>query len=98
MKYFHDCQPGNAYVFTYTNYKSEVETRHVIFRTVSWGSNEFYPDLQFFFTGFDVDKKAVRSFSFAKIDIKSFRLFTDYELERHLAVEPELDLEPEEAK
>lgn len=89
MPYFHHTQPGHAYTFFYENYRGERERRHVIYRELSWGSNNFYPKLQFFFTGFDVDKKEVRSFSLGKIEITSFSRFTDQELHNHLNPPPE---------
>lgn len=85
----HNCLPGHAYTFDYTNYKGSRARRHVIFREVSWGSNDWYPELQFFFTGFDVDKNEVRSFSFSKIEINSFSRFTDQQLHNHLNPPPE---------
>ncbi len=87
--YLHDIKPGHAYRFFYTNYRGEYEQRHVIFRELSWGSTEYYPELQFLFTGFDVDKDEVRSFSLPQMDVATFSRFTDYELKLHLNPPPE---------
>ncbi len=82
--YLHDVKPGHAYRFMYTNYKGERGQRHVIFRELSWGSTEWYTEVQFLFTGFDVDKDEVRSFRLSNMDIRTFAHFLDYELKLYL--------------
>ena len=53
--------------FTYRNYLGEVEKRHVIPRTISFGATPWHPAPQWMMHGWDLDKKAQRSFAISDI-------------------------------
>lgn len=64
---------GYCYQFVYTNYKGSTKIRVVRFDDIQYGSNEYYPNDELFFHGYDYDKKAPRSFAFSKIDMSTFK-------------------------
>lgn len=76
-------QPGLAYAFEFTNYKSTTAQRVVIARGLFWGSTPWHKELQWFLDGFDVHKNEVRQFPLSGIRLSSFRRFTDEEMDMH---------------
>jgi len=67
--------PGYAYEFEYRNHRGEVATRHVQFASLAIGQKEpYYLEPTLLFVGYDLDKKAERSFDCSKIVGKTFRL------------------------
>lgn len=64
---FVSAKPGDKLVFTYRNHRGEVEPRAVELIGVDYGSNEWYPEPQWFLRGRDMLKNAERSFAFANI-------------------------------
>lgn len=64
---FVSAKPGDKLVFTYRNHRGEVEPRAVELIGVDFGSNEWYPEPQWFLRGRDMLKDAERSFAFANI-------------------------------
>lgn len=65
MKVLH---PGNVVKFEYTNHRGVTEERHVEVIGLDFGSNEWYPEDQWFMRGRCLDRDAIRSFALAKID------------------------------
>lgn len=59
---------GNLLTFSYKNHRDETSTRNVQFIGLDYGSNEWYPEDQWFLRGWDYDKKAFRSFALSRID------------------------------
>lgn len=59
---------GGHYTFPYENYKGEIKQRRVAFEGLDYGSNEWYPEDQWFMRTWDFDKNAPRSFALNKID------------------------------
>jgi len=53
--------------FTYTNWKGETRQRQAIFCRFYLGSNEWHPDQQWLVVGYDVEKKAERTFALKDI-------------------------------
>ena len=66
---------GDLVTFDYLNYRGELGERSVEFRCLAYGSNEYYPSPTWFLHGFDMDKKAERSFAFTNIkgDLKTIK-------------------------
>ena len=63
--------PGYRYTFIYTNHRGETKTRRVEFVGLDFGSNDWYPEEQWFMRTQDLDKFQTRSFALNKIDIGS---------------------------
>lgn len=61
-------RPGHVLTFPYENYRGEVQERVVRFESVQFGSNEWYPEPQWFLHCFDFEKQAQRSFALNQID------------------------------
>ena len=58
--------------FTYTNWKGETKQRQAIFYGFFLGSNEWHPDQQWLVVGYDLEKKAERTFALNDItDLES---------------------------
>lgn len=55
--------------FVYTNHRGETAKRRVIFRALSFGTTEYYPELQWLIEAFDLDKEAVRVFALKNIKL-----------------------------
>lgn len=68
-------RPGDKLAFDYMNHRGEVSTRSVIFLALCFGSNEYYPEEQWFLHGFDLNKDAERSFSLDRIAGENVRRF-----------------------
>lgn len=49
--------------FTYKNWKGEVGERRAVFTGLVWGKNEWHPTPQLLLEGYDLDKKAPRTFA-----------------------------------
>lgn len=79
--YIHDVRPGTAYLFDFTNYKEATATRHIIARGMRWGGTPWHPELQWFIDGFDLDKMEPRSFPIKLIELGTFRVMTDEEVD-----------------
>ncbi len=60
--------PGNRLRFRYVNHRGQDELRDVVFRGLDYGSNEWYPDKQWFMRCYDVERDAYRSFALARIE------------------------------
>jgi len=57
--------------FTYTNWKGETKQRKAVFTTLFWGSNEWHKEPQFLIYGYDLDKRASRTYAVKDIsDLK----------------------------
>lgn len=65
--------PGQQYEFRFTNFRNEVETRHVIFQGVDYGANQYYPIPQWFIRCYDLERGEPRSFKIAGIDVTTIR-------------------------
>lgn len=59
--------PGVVVVFDYDNHRGSADTRVVTFHSLQYGSNEYYPDAQWFLHGYCHDRKADRSFALARM-------------------------------
>lgn len=68
---------GNILEFSYENYKGVVSRRRVRLMGLDYGSNEWYPDDQWFARCYDLNKGAVRSFALAKIDAREVTVTVD---------------------
>lgn len=68
MYRFKQIAPGVLLIFPYTNYKGDYSIRTATFVGIEYGSNEQYPEPQWFIRTWDLDKNAARSFALAKID------------------------------
>lgn len=60
--------PNQRLSFPYNNYRGETSQRIVEFRGLDFGSNEWYPEEQWFMRCFDEEKNAFRSFALHRID------------------------------
>jgi hypothetical protein len=49
--------------FTYKNWKGETAERRAVFAGLVWGKNEWHPTPQLLLEGYDLDKKAPRTFA-----------------------------------
>jgi hypothetical protein len=49
--------------FTYKNWKGETAERRAMITSLTWGKNEWHPTPQLLLEGYDLDKKAVRTFA-----------------------------------
>ena len=57
--------------FTYTNWKGETKQRRAVFTTLFWGSNEWHKEPQLLIYGYDLDKRASRTYAVKDIsDLK----------------------------
>lgn len=54
--------------FSYTNYKGVTEMRTVMFLGLDYGTNEWYPEPQWFMRCHDQDRDAERCFALNKIN------------------------------
>jgi len=66
---------GNRIAFEYINHRGEVNLRRIMVLGLDYGSNEWYPNDQWFIRGFDLDTEADRSFALDRIvgaDIRRF--------------------------
>ena len=79
--YIHDVRPGAAYHFMFTNYKASTSERHIIARALRWGGTPWHPELQWFIDGLDLDKMEPRCFPLKEIDLGTFRVMTDEEVD-----------------
>ena len=61
--------------FTYTNWKGETKERRAVLSSLWWGSNEWHPEPQLLAHGYDLDKKAQRTYAIK--DMSNVRLITD---------------------
>lgn len=68
MSKFKQLTAGALLTFPYTNYKGEFAIRTVIFSGIEYGSNEWYPEPQWFIRTWDLDKNAPRSFALDRIN------------------------------
>lgn len=68
MTKFKQLYPGALLTFPYTNHKGEYGIRTATFAGIEYGSNEWYPDPQWFIRTWDLDKNAARSFALNLID------------------------------
>lgn len=59
---------GSRLSFLYENYKGKTAERDVILLGLNYGSNEWYPEDQWFIHCWDNHKQACRSFALAKIN------------------------------
>jgi hypothetical protein len=63
--------PAPEVEFTYTNWKGETKQRRAVFTLLQWGSNEWHKEPQLLVYGYDLDKKAPRTYALRDIsDIK----------------------------
>lgn len=60
--------PGQRYTFRFLNYRSEWETRHVIFQGMDYGRNEYYPQKTWLLRCYDLERGEPRSFTLTGID------------------------------
>ena len=60
--------PGKRLRFDYLNHRDVLEHRDVIFRGLDFGTNEWYPEPQWFMRTYDCVRQADRSFALARID------------------------------
>lgn len=67
-------RPGFHVQFDYTNHEGKFGTRTVLFQSLDFGSNEWYPEPQWFLSGMCLERRARRSFALAKIDGSKVRL------------------------
>lgn len=70
MSMFH-FKTGTAYKFRFTNYRNEVETRHVLALGTSYGSKEYYSIPDWFLDTWDIERGEYRSFKLRQIDIST---------------------------
>lgn len=54
---------GDYIEILYTNWRGEEGLRNVIVDKLLYGSNTYHPAPQFLLQGFDIDKKAMRTFA-----------------------------------
>lgn len=69
--------PGNQYQFRFRNYRGEDETRHVIFHGCDYGSNDYYPEPEWFIRCWDIERGESRSFVLRNIDTTTLIAFSD---------------------
>jgi len=55
--------PSPEVQFTYTNWKGETKQRKAVLTTLFWGSNEWHTEPQLLVYGYDLDKKAPRTYA-----------------------------------
>lgn len=67
---------GQAVEFFYSNHEGKRTLRRVLIESFSYGSNEWYPEPQFFLNCWDFDRNARRSFAFANIEAGSMEQAT----------------------
>lgn len=61
--------------FTYTNWKGETKERRAVFTLLQWGCNEWHKEPQLLIYGYDLDKKAPRTY--AAKDISNVKRLRD---------------------
>lgn len=61
------CSDDYEVEFTYTNWKGKTAIRRAIFTSLYWGSNEYHTEPQFLVHGYDLDKKAPRTYALRDI-------------------------------
>lgn len=54
---------GHVVMFQYKNHRGEIEVRNVVFSEMRYGSNQYYPEDQFFLHGHCLDRDSQRSFA-----------------------------------
>jgi predicted DNA-binding transcriptional regulator YafY len=54
---------GTHLKFEYKNYRGETAMRNVQFRGLAYGSNEYYPEPQWFMVAWCHERQAIRSFA-----------------------------------
>lgn len=62
---------GTRLRFEYTNWRNETEVRNVVFSGLNHGSNEWYPEPQWFIHCWDPSRQSYRSFALDKIEPES---------------------------
>jgi predicted DNA-binding transcriptional regulator YafY len=67
-----DAVPNAAITIDYTNYRGERGLRRIIPDQISFGSNEWHPELQWLLLAWDIEKQADRLF--AVRDIHSWKI------------------------
>ena len=55
--------PAPDVEFTYTNWKGETKQRRAVLTCLWWGSNEWHKEPQLLVYGYDLDKKAPRTYA-----------------------------------
>ncbi len=65
---------GSFVSFDYTNHRGETKKREVRFRGLDFGSNEWYPERQWFLRGLDIKREVIRSFALSKIDFNTIAM------------------------
>jgi predicted DNA-binding transcriptional regulator YafY len=65
---FGTIRPGDRIRFPYTNHRGVTEERDVIVQSIQYGSNEHYPEPQWFLGCYDCSRKGYRSFAVNRID------------------------------
>lgn len=81
MSQVFDIVPGLVYTFEFTNHRNEVGKRIIFARALKWGATPWHTDIQFFLEGFDLEKQEIRQFPLERIKVRSFRRFTDEEVD-----------------
>lgn len=64
---------GHQISFPYTNHRGETRVRVAEILGVDYGSNEWYPEPQWFLRCTDLEKNVTRSFALARIDPQEIR-------------------------
>lgn len=61
--------PGASHevTFTYTNWKGKTSVQRALFTSLQVGSTEFHPEPQLLVYGYDLDKKALRTYAIKDI-------------------------------
>ena len=68
---------GQALRFNYTNHRGVTEQREVAFGAIQYGSNDYYPEPQWFLYCYDRSRGAMRSFALNRIDPNELELVGD---------------------
>lgn len=66
--------PGAHISFEYFNHRDDTATRTVVFKSLEYGSNEWYPEPQWFMRCYDLDRGAERSFAILNITPGSLKV------------------------
>jgi hypothetical protein len=73
---------GAGYTFRLReHFRGERSNRRIISRGLQWGTTAWHKDNQFFLHGFDLDKQEPCSFPVNNIEVNTFRMLTDEELD-----------------
>lgn len=67
-------QPNRIITFLYTNHRGEETKRRLLVKELQCGYNDYYPTTQFLLNGYDLDKKAYRSFALSNIVASSVEI------------------------